>query len=540
MTYFELSRKMLAANFNRYRLYFFSNLFAIVLFFCFASIFTNASFMDAGNVNPLISSNIFLPSLISVIFLILFLPASSQNFLASRKQEYGILLSLGMSPKRAVWNLLLEHLAVAVLALLAALVMGTGMSALFYAIIIKGIGIDGIQCQLNVEAYAMTVLLYVAVMILTLICNIIRLWKAKISTLIKTPYQAEKEGILYRILCGVRPAYFRKRLIEWSFVRRHRKEWGIRYVLATAMIVIVVWLISLCVILCPGIVRDAQTYSPYDMVYSEIFGMNQVPVQDVIHILEQSGVDVEESVQISYARDHIANYLPVSEVNRVFGCEYHVHAGEFLNLFQIDLEDGYEHDLTPITDLVLNTKNAEQIKSTGSDVRILFNQNPTFADRTLIVSDDDYEKLAGNPDAYWEGTVNLFQFQDWSTSYHGVCAVQKYLQEVNHLDETEWQYYKPTSKVEQIQDARQSGQFLVFLMCFVIGLILFTEFLLIYFRIRAEKEETERGIYSLRLLGATVKEITEWMKYRIRLRFLPPVMIGAVMGLILIAFSVWQ
>lgn len=41
----------------------------------------------------------------------------------------------------------------------------------------------------------------------------------------------------------------------------------------------------------------------YDMVYSEIYGMNQVSVQDVLHILEKNGVTVEQVIQ-----------LPISEM----------------------------------------------------------------------------------------------------------------------------------------------------------------------------------------------------------------------------------
>lgn len=95
MTFYEISAKMLRVNFNRYRLYFFCNLFAVSLFECFASIFTNSSFMDADIVNPLISSNIYFPSILAALFLILFLPVSCQAFFAVRKQEYGILFPWG-------------------------------------------------------------------------------------------------------------------------------------------------------------------------------------------------------------------------------------------------------------------------------------------------------------------------------------------------------------------------------------------------------------------------------------------------------------
>ena len=125
MTFYEVSQKMLLANFSRYRIYFFSNLFAAALFYCFASIFTNQSFMNGKIVNPLISSNIYFPSILAALFLLFFLPLSCQVFVAARKKEYGILFSLGMSRREAFWRQFCENVLVTALALAAALAAGT-------------------------------------------------------------------------------------------------------------------------------------------------------------------------------------------------------------------------------------------------------------------------------------------------------------------------------------------------------------------------------------------------------------------------------
>ena len=37
-------------------------------------------------------------------------------------------------------------------------------------------------------------------------------------------------------LCRLAPNYMRFHLVEWSFVRRHKKEWECRYVLALSLI----------------------------------------------------------------------------------------------------------------------------------------------------------------------------------------------------------------------------------------------------------------------------------------------------------------
>ena len=506
MTFFDISRKMLKAGFYKYRLYFLCNLSATALFCCFAVISTNRTFMNASIVNSSISNNIYLPFFLSAVFLFFFLPVSCQAFLASRKQEYGVMFSLGMSRKEAFRNLLFENVIISVLALAIALAAGTVLSFLFFSVIIYAIDVHGVQWQFCPEAYKLTAVLYTVVVAVAFILNAGRLMLDKIGTLLKAQYRAEKTGKIGTFLCRLAPNYMRFHLVEWSFVRRHKKEWGCRYVLASLIIAVSVMLTGVCVTLYPAFLQDAKSYSPYDMVYSKIYGMNQVSVQDVLHILEKNGVTVEQVIQIPYIRDDVFNYLPVTEINRDFGCDYQIQEGEFLNLFQYNLEDGYEHNIQPVSTVTISGD--RKLQSVGTDVKILFNQNPTFADKTLIINDSDFEKLSADITGS-AGIANLFQFQNWEDSYAGVCEVKEYLQESNQLNEDEQTYYELSSKVEKYQDAKKSGQFLLFLMAFVIGLMIMAEFLLIHSRIQAEKEENSRVVCSLRMLGMIDKEIVK-------------------------------
>ena len=527
MTFFDISRKMLKAGFYKYQLYFLCNLSATALFCCFAVISTNRTFMNASIVNSSISNNIYLPFFLSAVFLVFFLPVSCQAFLASRKQEYGVMFSLGMSRKEAFENLLFENVLISVLALAIALVAGTVLSFLFFAVIIYAIDVHGVQWQFCPEAYKLTAVLYTVVVAVSFILNAGRLMLDKIGTLMKAQYRAEKIGKIGTILCRLAPNYMTFHLVGLSFVRRHKKEWGLRYLLASLMIAVSVTLAGICLTLYPAFLQDANSYSPYDMVYSEIYGMNQVPLQDVIHILEKNGVAVEQIIRLPYIRDDVFNYFPVTEINRDFGCDYQIQEGQFLNLFQYDLEDGYEHNIQPVSAVTISGD--RKLRSVGTDVKILFNQNPTFADKTLIINDSDFAKLrADTPGG--AGIANLFQFQNWEDSYAGVSGVKEYLHENNPLDENEQLYYEISSKVEKYQDAEKSGEFLLFLMAFVIGLIIMAAFLLIHSCIQTEKEENSRAVCSLRLLGMTDKEIVKCLCYKNFLRFIPPAVVGTILS----------
>lgn len=543
MTFFDISKKMLKSEFHRYRLFFLCNFFAITLFFSFAAIFTNETFHNPAMVDPMISSNIFFPSVLVTVFILCFLPFSYSNFLSSRKRDYGILLILGMCKKDIRKNMILEGFAVSAIALTAALGFGTIVSFVFYWIISKCIGIAGLKWKFQPDPYVLSVLLYIGVMILTVLICSIRIFREKIRTLMEFQSRAEKKGWIYRMMRKFFPLYMKRHMLEWSFLIRHRREWGIRYIIATLIIVCVTSVFSMGIVIYQSAFQNVIYYAPYDMVYSQIWGRNEIDPDEIATVLSQHGVSVTEQAQVHYARDNAFNYIPVSEADQIFGCDYQISQGEFLNLFQYKLADGYEHDLTPVTQISLPSEDFETktgrsedlwdnrsktIYSVGSDVKILFNQNPTMADRTLIVSDKDFERIQ-NSSEYWNGIMNLFRFENWKTSYDGVAAVQSVLQSVNGLDDTEQHYYAAASRIENYKKEEQAGRLFLFLIGFVAGLLLLAEWLLIYFRIFAEREEVSRSMNSLNRIGLTDAEQFYLIQFKNRMRFLPPVIAG--MGL---------
>lgn len=317
---------------------------------------------------------------------------------------------------------------------------------LFFAVIIYGIDIQGVQWQFCMEAYRNTVILYTLAAVVGFSLNASRFMLDKIGTLLKAQYRAEKKGKIFAILCKLAPEYMNLHLLEWSFVCRHKKEWGFRYILASFMIAAAVLLTGSCVALYSAFLQDAKN-------------------------------------------------------------------------------DGYEHNIQPIFAVTISGE--RKLRSVGTDVKILFNQNPAFADRTLIVSDSDFENLSAEL-LDGAGLANLFQFGQWENSYEGICAVKEYLQESNQVGEEEQRYYELSSKVERYRDAEKSGQFLLFLMVFVIGLMLASEFLLIHSRIRSEQEENARAVRSLQLMGVTDREIEKCLRYKNFLRFLPPLVVGTM------------
>jgi putative ABC transport system permease protein len=583
MTFYDISMKMLTANIRRYRLYFLCNLFSVALFYSFAAIFTNKSFMNTKVIDSMISSNIYAPSIFVGVFLVLFVPYSNNAFLKNRKYEYGVLMTLGMSEKEVLKNMLFESLVIAGFSLISGLFLGTIISFLFYFIIQHVIGISALHWYFNLDSYKVTSILYCVTVLLTLVTGIVGFVKTKLIDLIKDKFRAEGKrklrpgifvagmvfifvsvlvmvigykysnntwlvslGLMFIGLCMVItqvesaegfiakifPDYMKKHIIELSFVKQHHKSRSRISIISVWMIGFSVFFVGFSIVFYPSIINNAMSYSPYDLVYSQVFGKNQVDDSEIKRLLNENGVSVKDVKHLDYLRNMAFNILPVSEVNKELNCNYQVSEGKFMTIFQFDINDGYAHkmDAEETVGIEFGDKKME-LQSIGNDVRILFNGNPTFADKTLILNDADYHKIASQSREFWPGIIKLYSFDDWKNSEKGIASVQKYLMEKNHVDETEQHtYYRASSKIEAYTTAKQSAEFLMFLMFFVVTLLCVASDIMVHFKIKAESEEEKRMLFGLYRIGVTSEEMQGMLKHKNIYYYMPQVMIGLLVG----------
>lgn len=530
MGFYHLSIKMLKKNFINYRLFFSCNCVSTAIFFCFASMLFHEQFMDGYTVDSMISGNIIFPGVLMAGFMIVFLPLSYHVFWNARKQDYGVFLSLGMSRKEAVGNMIAESLTVSVFALLAAFMAGTFCSALFYGVLRYLLHIQGWNWKIPMESYVVTCLLHGVITVITIAAYSIKFLCLKIGRMLKNHDKSEGKGMVYRLLEERMPEYLNRNLIKFSFLMRHKKEWAFRYVLAGILVMAVTVLISLSACLFSGFGKDAEKYAPFDMTYVSLYGGNQMSLEEAEVILNQENVSVTSSSQIEFFRDNAFNYISVSELNRKFQSDYRIEEGTFLNLFQYDMNDGYEYDVTPVNNLTIKYDDAtEELASSGSDIKIFWNRNPAFADRTLVLNDADFKLLVDNKN-YQYGVINLFRFQDWKRSKDGITAVSEELRHRNGLAEPDQRILAVTSKIADFERAGQSGSVLALSMGFVIMMLYAACFILIHFRIVSEKEENSRSMKSLSFMGSQKSELKDILLFKNRVHFLVPVITGSMIS----------
>lgn len=566
---------MLRSNYKRYLLYFYCNVFTIAVFNTFSTIYTNKDFMNPSLVNSMISSNIDAPMIFTAIFMFIFIPYSYSAFFRKRKSEYGILMTLGMTEREVLTNMLSENLTISFLSLITGMVGGTLLSLLFFGIIRNVIGISAVAWRLSFEPYAITAGLYLAIVVFTLALQMLGFVKMQITDMLKAKSHGEREvkasavslifGCLMSIISvvlmlkrysadpwvllisfGLMMAgvwlligYIKKVLTGRqgnvdagkSFVIRHFRSYRMVTFIAVCLFGIGIFLLGLSIVSYPNLLNNAQSYSPYDLVYVQVGNMNEMTPASASELLSKYGVEVISSAEVPFMRNGAFNLFSASAVNRQTGSDYIVNPGEYLALYQYDLNDGYEHEMDTSGTISFDLSTGiRQLEYSGQDVRILFNHN-SFADKTLLLNDADYKEIEEQGSGYISGVIKCFTFINWRDSAQGLSALQETLSAQNHcVDASQEKYFKISSKLEEYQTAQQSASFLIFVVFFVVLLFFISANIIIYFKIQGEAEDEKylyRGLYRI---GITGEEMHDIIKRKNRLYCLIPMCFGAATG----------
>lgn len=575
MTFKKISSQMLRNNYKRYLLYLYCNVFTVAIFHAFAVIYTNDDFSNPNLVNPMISSNIFAPLIFTVIFMVLFIPYSYGAFFRKRKSEYGILMTLGMTEKEVLSNMIFENILVSMLSLIAGMTAGSVLSLLFFGVIRYIIGISSVAWRLSLKPYLITAGVYLAIVAFTLALQLFGFVKTQIADILKAKSRGEKEvkASLFSLITGyllsiasvaVMVIWFRTEPswalltglalmlagawlligcmrsaltggplnIGRAFVLHHFRSFRTVTFIAVSLFGIGVFLAGLSAVTYPNLLNNAMSYSPYDLVYVQADGKNEMTPEDASRLLLKYGVSVTSSVEVPYMRDSAFNLFSVSEINRLTGSNYVIKPGGYIVIYQYDLNDGYEHEMNLNQTINFSTDTATlYLEYAGQDVRILFNNNHGFADMTLLLNDADYKTIEKSGDGYYSGVIKCFTFNNWKDSGLGLQNLQQTLSSQNHFaDASEEKYFNISSKLESYKTAQQSARFLIFVMSFVVILFYFSANIIIYFKIQGEAEDekqTYRGIYRI---GISREEMHGILKYKDKLYCLIPMYIGSAVG----------
>ncbi|MFB4170008.1 FtsX-like permease family protein [Virgibacillus sp. JSM 102003] len=158
MTFKQFALNNVKRNTRQYLSYFLSCMFAVTVFFMYAVVMfhpdiSNYEFRDT------MQRGIIVNEIIIYVFSFLFVLYSTASFIKSRKKEYGLLTTLGISKSQLNRMLVLENTIIGIASIVAGLLLGALLTKLFLMVFSTVLGIDQIlPFHLSLKAIGLTAL----------------------------------------------------------------------------------------------------------------------------------------------------------------------------------------------------------------------------------------------------------------------------------------------------------------------------------------------------------------------------------------------
>ncbi len=574
MTFREITWKMFRAEIKNYQLFITCNIMVIGVLFGFISLSVNKQFMDYSLVDPMISSNIYAPAYILLLFSGIFIPYTQNAFMKARQKDYGILLSLGMTEQEVKVQVVIENLILSMISLLGGLAAGTGLSLLFLFIIREIIGISGIHMALSFSAYQMTAAYSFGIFVISLLFNLFGMLRSTIYEKLKYAQKAERGkhyhiffamagvvitigalmimvlfyrnnndvwfmSILVCVIGSILIFYHGEAFLEY-YQKRHRKSYTKNLFLMSDMkyyygknkkiFLAITWIfftmfffLLLGLVNYPALIKNSRTYHPYHLAYGEI--KNQfagLRKEEVVQIAHNNGNEVTDYETVRFVRSNAFTVFEIGEINHSLNKDYQVSPNTFLLVYPYDLEDGYDHSMQlDIADINVSSEDGErQLHRKGSIADPLFGSIHCISDYILLVDHDTFQWLMDHKtDYYMKGTLQLYHFSRWQSSKAIVNAVEKKLMQKNSMEQLET-FYKVSSRIEAEQTAAKSASFLIFLIACICLLFYACAIIMIHFKLKMEYQEEQKKYRGLYRIGMKNQEMKKMISQKILVLFL--------------------
>lgn len=193
MTLFDLAKKNIKHNFIHYFLYFASMIFSIMIYYTFVSLSKDPKVVARLDNDDNLASIFNASSIILIIFVAIFILYSNHFFTRKRKQEIGIYSLLGLRKKEIGRMLFYENFLMGIGALIIGIGLGTLLSKLFVAILIKIMKLDAISnFVFSIDAVINTVVIFIIITLITSVTGYRIIYRTTLLDLFHSESKREK------------------------------------------------------------------------------------------------------------------------------------------------------------------------------------------------------------------------------------------------------------------------------------------------------------------------------------------------------------
>ncbi|WP_010299413.1 ABC transporter permease [Clostridium senegalense] len=190
MTFSSIIRKNFIHNFNKYISFYLINALIVAMLFMYGSLMFNPIILQSIGKTSLYET-IKIALIGIVIFSIVFITYTNIAFLKNRGKEFGMYLTLGMTTKDLMKQILIENLGIMVSSSITGILGGVIFGRLFYMGLNKILNGASIPYKLNYKSFLLSLGIFLVIFLCNLLFNVIYIRKMSIMEILKSSKKSE-------------------------------------------------------------------------------------------------------------------------------------------------------------------------------------------------------------------------------------------------------------------------------------------------------------------------------------------------------------
>ncbi len=590
MTFKSIVWKMASGNHRKYMTYFLCNSFTVMFFFTFAVVYFNEQVVAGKEIQSL-KYILAVPGVALIVFTVFFIQYAHDIFMKQRKSEFGLLASIGLSPRDIQKMVIIESAMISGLAVISGLVGGMVFSRFFFLLLMNAAGLGQVDAHLTWTMFVYPIGIYLFIywfsvgislysmlqytpnmksdqMAETVNMKSLYFGMAGVFLLVLSigglyitySPQSDVQELLYlwafitfiglylcianftvlftRMVKGMPSFYYRHVLLLSSIEYKMKRLSAI--VTLVAVMVMVTLLYGTILLFTAKYEREQMiAFHPYDIAYMETETQNKLPASELEALMDDFDVQERISVPIfEYVEEDDSGWeraysvISIDAFNAITGRQETLAENEFI--YFINEEEAYAGDLANTTEFAFKTKTGELLA---------FNQKERYIERELsyLGNSSDYIVVSGTQFSQFEewlagqrAILHFMNVRDWEESGSLVAELKERLQsdQESNASDLERRELQVVSKIEVVEANAAETGILFFVTAFLSVLFFVGAFVLMYLNLFADIEKEKIKYKKLQQIGIMQKEVKRLVSAEMRILFFLPTFIGAVVTLL--------
>lgn len=589
MTFKDVAIRNFKGNIKKYIVYYLCNSFIIAMFFMYSVLIFNEGLWTTSQIEKGVLEVLVIPNVSLAIFSLFFISYAHSSFIKWRKKEFGIFMNLGMTTGDIRKIIIYENAIVALGSILFGLLVGLVFSRLFFIVITKLLGVNGVSFILSSKNFLFSISIFSGIYLANLLTTIVTTYRFEIIKLLKSDRKVQSNkinspflalvgllivigssiilykkfndsdsgeiiiiatlsnllgvyifisqlgGFLINLFKRSKKLYFNKLLFITNLNSKFKQTKKIIFMMAVLSAVVIFYIGTMLSFYVRAEV-DAVNENTYDISYAEIDNKNiltnekikDAVTHNTLEFIYYYGTD-------EYPRDEII--MTDKEINKLGKINISVNEGCYILLHQFERisEEAKKEFGRFDLSFSFNSGSYELYNQENIFKEVVKNSNYIYSNIN-VVNENDYNFIMSQKEGYEVGRLQLYNLDNWRNAKAIVDNLEEQLSlinkekgELNPRIGIGKDILKVSSKIGSYNYNKQSSKLLL-LSSGSLGIFFFIATAIVLFlKLLSDVDSDKKRFNSMYKIGITDDEIRKQIKSELK----PIFFIGPIIGIIL-------